>query len=103
MNEVKDSTEMAQHIENHVNTIVNRYKGKIDTWDVLNEALNEDGTYRESNFYKIMGESYIELAFRLAAAADPDADLIYNDYNLWKPEKREGVVRLVKKFTEERD
>ena len=96
MNEVKDSLEMAQYIENHINTIAGRYKGKIDTWDVLNEALNEDGSYRTSNFYNVMGESYIELAFKLAAAADPKADLIYNDYNLWKPEKRKGVIRLIK-------
>lgn len=96
MNEVKDSLKMAHHIEHHINTIVKRYKGEIHTWDVVNEALNEDGSYRNSNFYQVMGESYIELAFRLAAAADPDAKLIYNDYNLWKPEKREGVIRLVK-------
>ena len=96
MDKIKDPTEMAKAIENHINTIAGRYKGKIHTWDVLNEALNEDGSYRTSNFYNVMGESYIELAFRLAAAADPDAKLVYNDYNLWKPEKREGVIRLVK-------
>jgi len=96
MDEIKDPVEMAKQIENHINTIAGRYKGKIHTWDVLNEALNEDGSYRTSNFYNVMGESYIELAFRLAAAADPDAKLVYNDYNLWKPEKREGVIRLVK-------
>ena len=96
MDEIKDPAEMAKQIENHINTIAGRYKGKIHTWDVLNEALNEDGSYRTSNFYNVMGESYIELAFRLAAAADPSARLVYNDYNLWKPKKREGVIRLVK-------
>jgi len=100
MNGVKDSTVMVQYLEKHINTIVNRYQGNIHTWDVVNEALNEDGSYRTSNFYQVMGESYIELAFRLAAAADPSADLIYNDYNLWKPEKREGVVRMVKSLQE---
>ena len=99
MQEVTDSTLMAKYIENHINTIVGRYKGRINTWDVVNEALNEDGTPRESNFYKVMGsEKYIELAFKLAAKADPDAKLVYNDYNLWKPEKRAGVVRLVKQL-----
>lgn len=97
MNDVTDSTEMSHHIKTHINTIVGRYKGKIHTWDVVNEALNEDGTLRESHFYKVMnGESYIEQAFILAAKADPNAILVYNDYNLWKPEKRQGVIRLVK-------
>jgi endo-1,4-beta-xylanase len=101
MQEVTDSTLMAKYIKNHINTIVGRYKGRINTWDVVNEALNEDGTPRESNFYKVMGsEKYIELAFKLAAKADPDAKLVYNDYNLWKPEKRAGVVRLVKRLQE---
>lgn len=98
---IKDSTELANTIETHINKIVGRYKGKIDTWDVVNEALNEDGTPRESQFYKVMGgENYIEHAFKLAAKADPNAKLVYNDYNLWKPEKRAGVVRLVKQLQE---
>lgn len=97
MHDVTDSTEMSQHIAAHIKTIAGRYKGKIDTWDVVNEALNEDGSPRESHFYKVMnGESYIEQAFKLAAEADPNAILAYNDYNLWKPEKRQGVIRLVK-------
>ncbi|XMO87619.1 endo-1,4-beta-xylanase [Algibacter sp. AS12] len=96
MQEVKDSLTMAQYIETHINTIVKRYKGKIHTWDVVNEALNEDGSFRTSNFYEVMGEDYIAHAFKLAAKADPDAKLVYNDYNLWKPEKRAGVVKLVK-------
>jgi len=98
MNEVTDSTVMAKHFKNHINNIVSRYKGKIDSWDVVNEALNEDGTLRESSFLKVMGNDYIDLAFKLAAKADPKAELVYNDYNLWKPKKREGVVRLVKQL-----
>lgn len=96
MDEIKDSTEMAKQIENQVNTIAGRYKGRVHSWDVVNEALNEDGTFRESNFLKVMGEDYIGYTFDLAAKADPQADLVYNDYNLWKPAKRAGVVRLVK-------
>lgn len=98
MHEIKDSLTMAHHVENHINTIVGRYKGKIDTWDVVNEALNEDGSLRESPFLKVMGDQYINYAFHLASIADPDAELVYNDYNLWKPEKREGVIRLVKQL-----
>ncbi|MBM1107769.1 endo-1,4-beta-xylanase [Aurantibacter crassamenti] len=98
VNQIKDSTEMIAHLENHINTIVSRYKGKIDDWDVVNEALNEDGTLRESIFLEILGEGYLERAYKLAAKADPDAALAYNDYNLTKPEKREGAIRLVKQL-----
>lgn len=97
-NELEDSTEMVGQIENHINSIVGRYKGKIHSWDVVNEALNEDGSYRESLFQKVLGSHYINLAFKLAAQANPEAQLLYNDYNLWKPEKRAGVVNLVKQL-----
>ncbi len=100
MAQTTDSTLMADYLKDHINTIVNRYKGKIDAWDVVNEALNEDGTLRESVFLKVLGEDYIETAFQLAASADPDVKLLYNDYNLCNPEKREGVVRLVKRLQE---
>ncbi|WP_282086298.1 endo-1,4-beta-xylanase [Aquimarina algiphila] len=96
VNEIKDKKKLEHHIEKHINTVVGRYKGKIHSWDVVNEALNEDGSPRESLFYNVFGnESYLELAFRLAEKVDPEAQLIYNDYNLWKPEKRKGVIRIV--------
>lgn len=100
MNEVKDSATMANHLKNHINTVVNRYKGKIHTWDVVNEALNEDGSLRKSVFFNVLGEQYVLQAFKLAEKADPNAELVYNDYNLYKPSKRAGVVRLVKKLQE---
>ncbi len=96
--EIKDSAQLASHLESHIKTIVERYKGKIAAWDVVNEALNEDGTLRETVFLEVLGESYLEKAFTWANLADPDAHLIYNDYNLCNPEKREGVVRLVKQL-----
>ncbi len=84
-------------IANHINTIVKRYKGRINTWDVVNEALNEDGSPRESIFYTVMGgENYIDLAFDLAAKADPEATLVYNDYNVCNTQKLKGVLRIVK-------
>ncbi|PKA98594.1 endo-1,4-beta-xylanase [Flavobacteriaceae bacterium MAR_2009_75] len=100
INQVNDSSAMTVILKNHINTIVNRYKGKIDSWDVVNEALNEDGTLRKSIFLEVLGDSYLELAFETAAKADPDVQLIYNDYNLTNPEKRAGVIRLVKKLQE---
>lgn len=98
LKEIRDSATMASHLENHITTIVGRYRGKVDAWDVVNEALNEDGTLRETIFLEVLGESYIENAFTWVALADPEAEMIYNDYNLWKPEKRDGVVRLVRRL-----
>ena len=96
---ISDSLSMANQIEKHINTIVGRYKGRIQSWDVVNEALNEDGSPRTSEFFNVMGgENYIEHAFKLASEADPNAELIYNDYNLWNPQKRKGVIRIVKKL-----
>lgn len=98
MEKIKDSTEMKSFMKDHITTIVSKYKGRINSWDVVNEALNEDGTLRQSVFLKTLGESYLIDAFKLAAAADPKVDLYYNDYNLEDPAKREGVIRLVKKI-----
>ena len=67
---------------------------------MVNEAFNEDGSLRPSVFKKQMGDNYIEDVFKLAKIADPDADLIYNDYNLYKPAKRAGVLKMVKKLQE---
>ena len=83
-------------MEDHITTVVGRYRGRIHGWDVVNEALNEDGTLRDSPWRRIIGDDYIEHAFRFAHAADPDAELYYNDYSLENKPKRDGAVRLVR-------
>ncbi len=83
---------------NHINTVAGRYAGKINSWDVVNEALNEDGSLRNSIFLEKLGEDYIRKAFELAAKAAPGAELYYNDYNIEQPKKRAGVIALVKKL-----
>lgn len=80
----------------HITTLVTRYKGRVHGWDVVNEALEDDGVLRKSLWYKIIGPDYIELAFKFAHEADPKAELYYNDYNLYKPSKRAGAVEIVK-------
>jgi endo-1,4-beta-xylanase len=94
----KDSAIVLNRIKEHISTVVGRYKGKINGWDVVNEALEEDGTLRKSDYLKVLGESYIQKAFEYAALADPGAELYYNDYNLEIPAKREGAIRLIKKL-----
>lgn len=98
VNDIKDSLEMAAVLDHHINTIVHHFKGKVQGWDVVNEALNEDGSLRESIFLKTMGESYLKKSFDLAAAADPEAELYYNDYNLCQPAKRAGCIEMIKKL-----
>lgn len=81
---------------NHIMTVVTRYKGKIKGWDVVNEAFEDDGSYRKSPLYNIIGPEFIELAFQFAHEADPDLELYYNDYSMSKPAKREAVCKLVR-------
>jgi endo-1,4-beta-xylanase len=83
-------------MKNHIFTVVGRYKGKIGGWDVVNEALNEDGSLRDSSWRKIIGDDYLVLAYQFAHEADPDAQLYYNDYSLENMPKREGAIRLIK-------
>jgi endo-1,4-beta-xylanase len=80
----------------HIMTVVSRYKGKIKGWDVVNEAVLDDGSMRPTPYYKIIGPEYIELAFRFAHEADPDAELYLNDYSMSNPGRRETYCRIVK-------
>ena len=92
--------ELLDRMKDHITTVVGRYRGRIKGWDVVNEALNEDGTLRQSPWYRIIGPDYIEKAFQFAQEADPAAQLYYNDYNLDYPAKRDGAVRLIQSLKE---
>ena len=89
---------MIERMKNHITTIVSRYKGRIQGWDVVNEAISDDGSWRKNKFYEIIGEEYISLAFQFAREADPDAELYYNDYNMAAEGKRKSVVEMVKRL-----
>jgi endo-1,4-beta-xylanase len=98
VNNIISSDSLQLFMTNHINTVAGRYAGKIDSWDVVNEALNEDGSLRPSLFLEKLGEDYIRKAFELAAKAAPNALLYYNDYNIEQPQKRAGAVKLIKKI-----
>ena len=91
---------LKQRMKEHISTIVGRYKGRIHGWDVVNEAIMEDGSYRKTKFYEILGKEYIPYAFQCAHEADPEAELYYNDYGMNVPGRRDSVAALVRSLKE---
>ena len=99
-----------QLIREHIHTVVNRYKDVVYCWDVVNEAMSDDGRprrwgeapnpYRESELYKLCGDEFIAKAFEFAREADPNALLFYNDYNECDPGKSQRIYNMVKKMKE---
>jgi len=83
-------------MENHIKNVAGRYKDVCTYWDVVNEALNEDGTYRQSVWYNTIGEAYLPMAFRFAKKYTPKTKLFYNDYNIEQGAKAAGAQRIVK-------
>jgi endo-1,4-beta-xylanase len=92
---------LIDRMKTHIHSVVGRYKGRIHSWDVVNEAILDDGSWRQSKFYEILGSDFVKLAFQFAHEADPDAFLIYNDYSMAIQDKREGVVRMVRALQEQ--
>jgi endo-1,4-beta-xylanase len=86
---------LIERMREHIFTVAGRYRGQVYGWDVVNEAVLDNGELRDSKWKQIIGDDYIKLAFQFAAEADPYARLYYNDYSLPNPEKREGVVNLI--------
>ena len=91
---------LKQRMKTHITTVVQHFKGKLKGWDVVNEAIIEDGSYRKSKFYEILGEEFIPLAFQYAHEADSTIELYYNDYGMDNPGRREGVVKLIRSLKE---
>ncbi len=88
---------LLQRMKDHITAVAGRYKGKVYAWDVVNEVISDDGRefYRQSPFLRIIGEDFIEHAFRFAHEADPGALLFYNDYNEISPAKRAKIIRMI--------
>ena len=93
-----DRESLLNRMREHIHTVVGRYRGRVHGWDVVNEALNEDGSLRDSPWRRIIGDDYLEHAFRFAHEADPDAELYYNDYGLESEAKRRGARALLQRL-----
>lgn len=90
--------ELDSKIKNHVSTLVDRYKGKLAVWDAVNEAVGDDNKMRQSHYFNILGEQFIDKVFHYAHDADAKAHLIYNDYNNEQLGKRGATLELLKRL-----
>lgn len=97
----KSREELIETMRAHIETVAGRYAGRIDAWDVVNEIIGEFGEYREKGWVKAFGGDGYEVvrnAFIFADRYAPDAELYYNDFNVWRPAHLDGIVTMVKKL-----
>ncbi|TFY81949.1 hypothetical protein EWM64_g2067 [Hericium alpestre] len=87
-----NSSTLSSVVSTHCGTVVGHYKGQAYAWDVINEAFNDDGTWRSDVFYNTLGQAFVPTAFQAARAADPDAKLYINDYNIEGPGAKANAV-----------
>ena len=101
--EPADVGTMRERMREYIRVVAGRYAGKAQAWDVVNEVMGEDGQYRDTLWTRAYGgdgDALVRDAFRFASEAAPDAELYYNDFNAWRPEKRDGIVRMVQMLQE---
>ena len=87
---------LLERMKEHIFKVMGRYRGRIHGWDVVNEAIMKDGSFRDCKWLEIIGEDYVQKAFEFAREADPEAELYYNEYDYEFSSKTEGVIRLIK-------
>ena len=87
-----------ERMRQHIQTVAGRYAGRVDAWDVVNEVIADDGSYRPTTWVNSVGsgDEMVKHAFKFASQYAPDTELYYNDFNAWRPTKRDGIVRMVK-------
>jgi endo-1,4-beta-xylanase len=89
---------LLKRMKEHIFTVMGRYKGLIHGWDVVNEAIMKNGSFRKCKWFEIIGEDYVQKAFEFAREADPEAELYYNEYDYEFRPKTEGVIHLIRKL-----
>jgi endo-1,4-beta-xylanase len=96
-------TAQIERLRKHIETVAGRYAGRVHAWDVVNEVIAEDGSYRPTTWVKGIGDGdeLVKLSFKFASQYAPNTELYYNDFNAWRPAKRDGIVRMVKLLQKE--
>jgi endo-1,4-beta-xylanase len=87
--------QLLERLDQHMSALGEHFGSRVQYWDVVNEAFNDDGSLRSTPWRSLIGDDYLEQAFRLAARHFPEAKLVYNDFGLENPDKRAAVVLLV--------
>jgi len=89
---------VTERMRSFIQAVAGRYAGRVQAWDVVNEVIDNDGSYRPTTWVKGIGngDEMVKLAFKFASEAAPNTELYYNDFNAWRPAKRDGIVRMVK-------
>lgn len=91
--------QLCAFLRDHIHTVAGRYRSKIDAWDVVNEAVDDDGTLRDTVWYDAMGVEYLDRAFEWANEVAPDTALYYNDYGADAVnEKSDAIYGLIKRL-----
>lgn len=92
-----------ERLREHIKTVAGRYAGRVNAWDVVNEVIDNDGSYRPTTWVNAIGngDTLVKYAFKFAAEYAPNTELYYNDFNAWRPTKRDGIVRMVKMLQQE--
>ena len=95
--------EQIERLRSHTEAVAGRYAGRVHAWDVVNEVIGEDGNYRPTTWVNAFGngDTLVKYAFMFAAKYAPNTELYYNDFNEWRPAKRDGIVRMVKMLQKE--
>lgn len=95
--------EQIERLRSHIQAVAGRYAGRVNGWDVVNEVMGEDGNYRPTTWVNAVGngDTLVKYAFRFAQQYAPNTELYYNDFNAWRPSKRDGIVRMIKMLQKE--
>ena len=102
-NEPNTPAEQLEQMRKHIELVAGRYKNKVDAWDVVNEVIADDGSYRPTVWVNRIGngDTMVKAAFKYAQQYSPNTELYYNDFNAWRPEKRDGIIRMIKMLQKE--
>jgi endo-1,4-beta-xylanase len=100
---LKTKEAQIEQMRKHIETIAGRYAGKVNAWDVVNEVIDNDGSYRPTTWVNGVGngDTLVKNAFKFTSKYAPNTELYYNDFNAWRPTKRDGIMRMVRMLQKE--